>query len=69
MPRDELKIIIDKGWENRENIDSNTKGEIKEAVETTLHALDSGTLRVAEKNSNKSWEVNEWAKKSSPAQF
>ena len=63
MPRDELKIIIDKGWENRENIDSNTKGEIKEAVETTLHALDSGTLRVAEKNSNKSWEVNEWAKK------
>jgi 2,3,4,5-tetrahydropyridine-2-carboxylate N-succinyltransferase len=39
-----------------------TQGEIRQAVETTLNQLDSGTLRVAEKTGS-GWQVNEWVKK------
>ncbi len=35
---------------------------MRDAIEETLTALDSGTLRVAEKRGN-DWHVNQWAKK------
>ena len=38
-------------------------GEMREAIEATLSALDNGSLRVAEKTNNGDWVVNEWAKK------
>ena len=63
MPREELKNTIEDAWESRDKINTQTTGEIRKAVETTLHALDSGTLRVAEKDLNNVWQVNEWAKK------
>lgn len=34
-----------------------------EAIETTINHLDRGELRVADKNANGEWIVNEWVKK------
>ena len=58
----ELQPVVDAAWENRENISNATTGEVRDAVEATLDALDSGKLRVAEKGNN-GWVVNQWAKK------
>jgi 2,3,4,5-tetrahydropyridine-2,6-dicarboxylate N-succinyltransferase len=57
-----LETAIDAAWEARDALTPATKGETREAVEATLMALDSGTLRVAEKR-GADWHVNQWAKK------
>ncbi len=57
-----LEAAIEAAWEAREGISPATKGEARDAIEETLTALDSGTLRVAEKRGN-DWHVNQWAKK------
>jgi 2,3,4,5-tetrahydropyridine-2-carboxylate N-succinyltransferase len=62
MTYSNLQKIIDDAWESRQEIDIYTKGEIPEAVEETLNLMDSGTLRVAEKNDDQ-WHVNQWLKK------
>ena len=62
MNRTELEGVINVAWENRDEINSSTQGEIRKAVEQTLSAMDSGDLRVAEKTNGK-WVVNQWAKK------
>jgi 2,3,4,5-tetrahydropyridine-2-carboxylate N-succinyltransferase len=43
-------------------VSSATGGEVRDAVEATLEALDKGELRVAEKRGS-DWHVNQWAKK------
>ncbi len=58
----QLQPVIDAAWENRDQISVATKGEVREAVDATLQALDKGSLRVAEKGAN-GWTVNQWAKK------
>ncbi len=62
-----LAATIDKAWEDRAAISSATKGEVRDAVNETLNALDAGKLRVAEKVPGKvgkeSWIVHQWAKK------
>ncbi len=57
-----LEAAIEAAWEARDGISPATKGEVRDAIEATLTALDSGTLRVAEKRGN-DWHVNQWAKK------
>jgi 2,3,4,5-tetrahydropyridine-2-carboxylate N-succinyltransferase len=57
-----LETAIEAAWEARDTITSATKGEARDAIEATLTALDSGTLRVAEKH-GADWHVNQWAKK------
>ncbi|MDN3712435.1 2,3,4,5-tetrahydropyridine-2,6-dicarboxylate N-succinyltransferase [Paracoccus cavernae] len=57
-----LETAIEAAWETRDQITPATKGETREAIEATLEALDSGTLRVAEKR-GADWHVNQWAKK------
>jgi 2,3,4,5-tetrahydropyridine-2-carboxylate N-succinyltransferase len=57
-----LKSIIENAWENRAEITLSTKGEIRDAVDATLNALDKGELRVCNKIDGK-WIVNDWAKK------
>ena len=57
-----LEELITKAFEDRDNINKDTQGEIREAVEVTLNQLDSGTIRVCEKNDDK-WIVNQWIKK------
>jgi 2,3,4,5-tetrahydropyridine-2,6-dicarboxylate N-succinyltransferase len=58
-----LETAIEAAWEGREAITSATRGEAREAIEATLDALDSGTLRVAERQADGQWHVNQWAKK------
>jgi 2,3,4,5-tetrahydropyridine-2-carboxylate N-succinyltransferase len=53
--------LIEKAWENRAEITSDTGGEIREAVEKILAALDDGSLRVAEKTGG-AWQVHQWIK-------
>jgi 2,3,4,5-tetrahydropyridine-2-carboxylate N-succinyltransferase len=67
MTKVQLNQAIEAAWEKRETINSGTKGEVRDAVETTLSLLDSGSLRVAEKTAatapTEGWVVNQWAKK------
>ncbi|MEN9410558.1 MAG: 2,3,4,5-tetrahydropyridine-2,6-dicarboxylate N-succinyltransferase [Pseudomonadota bacterium] len=58
-----LEAAIETAWEARDTISPATKGEARDAIEATLKALDSGTLRVAERQSDGNWQVNQWAKK------
>ncbi|WP_271895749.1 2,3,4,5-tetrahydropyridine-2,6-dicarboxylate N-succinyltransferase [Candidatus Phyllobacterium onerii] len=58
-----LEKTIDKAFEERDAISTETRGEIREAVETSLLLLDSGEVRVAEKQSNGDWKVNQWLKR------
>ncbi|GHD56678.1 2,3,4,5-tetrahydropyridine-2,6-dicarboxylate N-succinyltransferase [Thalassobaculum fulvum] len=55
--------MIDAAWENRAEIGINTKGEVRDAVETALDGLDNGSLRVATPKGDHQWEVNQWLKK------
>ena len=62
-----LASIIDAAWEKRAEINAATKGEVRDAVEEALAALDSGTMRVAERRLDAegpgAWVVNQWLKK------
>ena len=57
-----LQNIIESAWETRDSINTSTQGEVRKAVADVLSALDSGTLRVAEKQQS-GWQVNQWIKK------
>ncbi len=63
MSNAQLETAIEAAWEARDSITPATTGETREAIEDTLNALDSGTLRVAERRDNGEWHVNQWAKK------
>ncbi|KIN65892.1 2,3,4,5-tetrahydropyridine-2,6-dicarboxylate N-succinyltransferase [Sulfitobacter noctilucae] len=63
MSNAQLEIAIEAAWDTRDQITSSTKGEQRDAIEETLNALDSGKLRVAEKQEDGNWHVNQWAKK------
>jgi len=63
MSNAQLETAIEAAWEARDTITPATTGETREAIEDTLNALDGGTLRVAEKQDDGSWHVNQWAKK------
>jgi 2,3,4,5-tetrahydropyridine-2-carboxylate N-succinyltransferase len=58
-----LEAAIDAAWDARDSITPATTGEARDAIEATLTALDSGTLRVAEPRPDGNWHVNQWAKK------
>ncbi|WP_372674597.1 2,3,4,5-tetrahydropyridine-2,6-dicarboxylate N-succinyltransferase [Aquicoccus sp.] len=63
MSNAQLEAAIEAAWDNRDQITPATKGETREAIEATLDALDSGKLRVAERGDDRTWHVNQWAKK------
>ncbi len=58
----DIIACVEEAWENRASITLETRGPVREAVEATLNALDSGRVRVAEKHEGR-WVVNQWAKK------
>jgi 2,3,4,5-tetrahydropyridine-2,6-dicarboxylate N-succinyltransferase len=57
-----LQTAIDAAWEKRDQINSSTRGEVKDHVEAALEGLDSGKLRVAENIGGK-WITHQWLKK------
>ncbi|NVJ70682.1 MAG: 2,3,4,5-tetrahydropyridine-2,6-dicarboxylate N-succinyltransferase [Alphaproteobacteria bacterium] len=58
----QLETIINEAFDNRDQVNTATSGEIRDAVETALTLLDSGEARVASKE-NGEWVVNQWLKK------
>jgi 2,3,4,5-tetrahydropyridine-2-carboxylate N-succinyltransferase len=58
-----LSQTIETAFDNRDAINTATKGEVRDAVETALDLLDKGELRVAERGSDGSWTVHQWLKK------
>ncbi|MZQ90988.1 2,3,4,5-tetrahydropyridine-2,6-dicarboxylate N-succinyltransferase [Frigidibacter albus] len=63
MQNAELETAIEAAWEVRDTLTPASTGPAREAIEATLSALDSGTLRVAERQADGVWQVNQWAKK------
>ena len=62
-----LQTLIERAFEDRSKISSQTTGDVRDAVEKALDLLDSGKARVAEKipgaTGPNSWKVNQWLKK------
>ncbi|AOF88246.1 2,3,4,5-tetrahydropyridine-2,6-dicarboxylate N-succinyltransferase [Sinorhizobium sp. RAC02] len=58
-----LSATIDRAFEERDSISTSTRGEIRDAVETSLNLLDTGKVRVAERGEDGNWTVNQWLKK------
>ncbi|PYE87582.1 2,3,4,5-tetrahydropyridine-2,6-dicarboxylate N-succinyltransferase [Phyllobacterium leguminum] len=58
-----LEKIIVKAFDERDGINLDTRGEIRDAVEQALNALDRGEVRVAEKGADGNWHVYQWLKK------
>ena len=58
-----LETIIEAAFEDRDSINTRTKGEIRDAVETSLNLLDKGEARVAQRQADGEWTVNQWLKK------
>jgi len=65
MTLKELEKVVAYAWQQREDLSSNTQGEVRNAVDETLDLLDRGMVRVAEKvkQPNSGWRVNQWLKK------
>ncbi|MBN9019275.1 MAG: 2,3,4,5-tetrahydropyridine-2,6-dicarboxylate N-succinyltransferase [Rhizobiales bacterium] len=57
-----LQATIEAAFEARAEIGTDTKGEVREAVEFALELLDKGKARVAEKVDG-AWVVHQWLKK------
>ena len=55
--------IIEAAWDNRGELSTDTKGEVRDAVETAVAGLDSGKWRVASKGKDGNWAVHQWLKK------
>lgn len=58
----DLQATIEKAWDDRDTISTETQGEVRDAVEHALNLLDSGMQRVASP-SDDGWTVNQWLKK------
>jgi 2,3,4,5-tetrahydropyridine-2-carboxylate N-succinyltransferase len=58
----QLEQTIDAAWEERDGLSPQTKGPVREAVETALERLDRGEARVGEKIFGR-WVTHQWLKK------
>ena len=58
----DLAPLIDAAFEERETINAQTHGDVRDGVERALDLLDAGTLRVAQKQGG-DWHVHQWLKK------
>ena len=63
MDFEKTKLIIERAFDNNEDVNPNTTGEVKEAINSALNFLDKGELRVAEPTGDSQWKVNQWLKK------
>jgi len=58
----DFEKIIDKAWNNKSQVNSNSDKNLLDAISETIELLDSGKIRVAEKKDSQ-WHVNQWIKK------
>ena len=59
----QLESVVEKAFESRDTVSTATRGEVREAVGTALDLLDKGEVRVAERQADGNWTVNQWLKK------
>jgi 2,3,4,5-tetrahydropyridine-2-carboxylate N-succinyltransferase len=59
---DDLKTQIEQAWEGRDSVSTATTGAVRTAVDETLQRLDEGELRVAERQADGQWTVQQWVK-------
>jgi 2,3,4,5-tetrahydropyridine-2-carboxylate N-succinyltransferase len=62
-PAKNLEKTIDDAFEARDKIGPKTKGAVRKAVNDALELLDAGKARVAERQPDGAWRVNQWLKK------
>ena len=58
-----LEKTIDAAFDNRDNVNTATKGEVRDAVEHALGLLDAGKVRAATRGADGVWTVHQWVKK------
>jgi len=58
-----LEKTIDKAFDARDAVSTDTRGDVREAVDAALDLLDRGEARVAERGADGTWRVNQWLKK------
>ncbi|MCU0729048.1 MAG: 2,3,4,5-tetrahydropyridine-2,6-dicarboxylate N-succinyltransferase [Sphingopyxis sp.] len=63
MTHADLASTIDQLWDNRADLSPTTAGGARAAIDAALAALDAGEARVAERNGDGQWMVNQWLKK------
>jgi len=63
MSNEKLAKTIDDAFEERDRITPKTKGAVRKAVDAALDLLDGGQERVAERQADGTWRVNQWLKK------
>jgi len=59
---DPLQSTVEQAWERRDAIGASTRGEVRQAVDSAIGALDSGDARIAERVGGE-WVVHQWLKK------
>ena len=58
-----LADVIDRAWERRDTLSTDTMGEVREVVDAAIELLDKGEARVASREADGSWTVHQWLKK------
>ena len=58
-----LEQAIETAFDDRDRISTETRGEVREAVEEALNLLDAGEARVASRGEDGAWTVHQWLKK------
>ena len=62
MITSDLEKIINKAFDDKQNINEKSNTDVLKAINQTIELTDKGELRVAEKK-NGNWIVNQWVKK------
>ena len=58
-----LEKTIEDAFDNRDSVNTSTRGEVRDAVNEALNLLDSGKARVATRGEDGAWTVHQWLKK------
>lgn len=58
-----LEKAIETAFDNRDSVNTSTRGEVRDAVNEALNLLDSGKARVATRGEDGQWTVHQWLKK------
>src|SRR5258708_34624606 len=59
-----LESTINAAFAAIETVTISAKGEVRDAVDSALDLMDKGEARVAERQADGKWRVNQWLKKS-----
>jgi 2,3,4,5-tetrahydropyridine-2-carboxylate N-succinyltransferase len=57
-----LQAVIERAWDERDRVGTDSKGEVRQAVDAALGSLDRGEARIAAQVGGE-WRVNQWLKK------